>query len=258
MTIRIAPPMGFLTEINERVRDRMEASPLDEGTLLRRATMMPPVRDLASALRRPEGGLSVIAEVKRSSPSSGSISEGADAVEVARRYTSGGAAAISVLTEAEHFSGSLLDLHAVRSLVDLPVLRKDFIVHPAQLIETRAHGADAVLLIVASLSASELTSMLAVAKDLGLGVLLESHSDEPVIGVNARDLETLEVDFEAALQRLRRVPGQRVSVLESGVDGPLRARAARVAGATAVLVGEALMRSLDPGELIGSIKGVSG
>ncbi len=169
----------------------------------------------------------LIAEVKRASPSAGAIADDVDPVAQAVAYAEGGAAAISVLTESRHFHGSLADLDAVRVAVDVPVLRKDFLVHPAQVIEARARGADAVLLITACLTDGELTAMLAVARDLGMDALIEIHADDeldravasgaPVIGVNARDLETLEVDVERALERIGRIPPDRIAVFESGV-----------------------------------------
>jgi indole-3-glycerol phosphate synthase len=255
--------MGFLSDITAKTRRDLLASPPDVGNLMARCLMMPPARDFLGSLRAQ--GLAVIAEVKRASPSAGQIAEGIDPVALAKSYETGGAAAISVLTERSYFHGSLLDLQAIHLEVGVPLLRKDFLVDPAQLIEARANGADAVLLIVASLSDSELAAMLATAKDLGLGVLVESHSDEdlrralatdaPVIGVNARDLETLQVDFDAALTRLTAIPEDRVAVVESGVDSGQRARAAAEAGASAILVGEALMRAQDPAELIRELRG---
>jgi indole-3-glycerol phosphate synthase len=198
----------------------------------------------------------LIAEVKRASPSAGPIDPDADPRELARAYEAAGAAAVSVLTEPRHFHGSLADLQAVRSSVTIPVLRKDFHVHPSQLIEARAGGADAVLVIVAAVSDDELAALLRAARDLGIGTLVEAHSDadldralateEPVIGVNARDLETLDVDVPAALERLRKVPEDRIAVLESGIAGRADVDAAIEAGASAILVGEALVRAEDP------------
>jgi indole-3-glycerol phosphate synthase len=266
--------MGFLSDLVERRRRELRAAPLDEGALLQRAAARPPARDLTSALRpalgarepAPAPGLAVIAEVKRASPSAGAIAPAADPATQAAAYAAGGAAAISVLTEPSHFDGSLADLVAVRAVTRLPVLRKDFLIHPAQVIEARAHGADAVLLITSALRDDELSQLLAVAGDLGLGVLLETHSDRdleralatpaPVIGVNARDLETLDVDVEAALGRLRRVPADRIGVLESGIRTRADAAAAEEAGASAILVGETLMRSPDPGATIRSLRGI--
>ena len=256
--------MGFLTDLVAERRRALERHPLDDSTLLARALAMPPARDFVGALRASAGRPAVIAEVKRASPSAGAIAD-RDPGEQARAYASAGAAAISVLTEPAHFHGSLADLRAARMACDLPVLRKDFLIHPSDLIESRAAGADAVLLIAACLSANELVAMLAAARDLGLGALVETHSDQDldtalatdaeVVGVNARDLETLDVDVERALAHLRRIPAGRLSVMESGIATRDHVRAAVDAGASAILVGEALMRADDPGvklrELLG-------
>jgi indole-3-glycerol phosphate synthase len=254
--------MGFLTDLVDDLRRRLERDPLDESQLLAIAMHLPPARPFEGSLRRAPPA--VIAEYKRSSPSAGPIAEPGVAGQ-ARAYEEGGAAAISVLTEPTRFDGALADLRAVRLAVDLPVLRKDFLVHPAQVIESRAAGADAVLLIAAALSELELKAMLAVANDLGLDALVETHSvddlakalatDAPVVGVNARDLETLEVDVERALAMLPDVPSDRVAVLESGVWTREDVERAINAGARGVLVGEALMRSPDPGATIRSLRG---
>jgi indole-3-glycerol phosphate synthase len=256
--------MGFLTDLLDDLRRRLERDPLDESQLLAIAMHLPPPRPFEGSLRRTPPA--VIAEYKRSSPSAGAIAE-PDVAGQARAYEEGGAAAISVLTEPTRFDGALADLRAVRLAVDLPVLRKDFLVHPAQVIESRAAGADAVLLIAAALSELELKAMLAVANDLGLDALVETHSvddlakalatDAPVVGVNARDLETLEVDVERALAMLADVPSDRVAVLESGVSTREDVERAIDAGARGVLVGEALMRSPDPGATIRSLRGAA-
>ena len=256
--------MGFLTDLLDDLRRLLERDPLDEPGLLALAMHLPPPRPFEDALRSAPPAL--IAEYKRSSPSAGAISE-PDVASQARAYEEGGAAAVSVLTEPTRFDGALADLRAVRLAVSLPVLRKDFLVHPAQVIQSRAAGADAVLLIAAALSELELKGMLAVAADLGLDALVETHSEEdlakalatdaPVIGVNARDLETLEVDVERALAMLPDVPSDRVAVLESGVSTREDVERAIDAGAGAVLVGETLMRSPDPGLTIRSLRGPS-
>lgn len=256
--------MGFLTDLLDDLRRRLERDPLDEPGLLALAMHLPPPRPFEDALRSAPPAL--IAEYKRSSPSAGAIAE-PDVASQVRAYEEGGAAAISVLTEPTRFDGALADLRAVRLAVGLPVLRKDFLVHPAQVIESRAAGADAVLLIAAALSELELKGMLAVATDLGLDALVETHSEEdlakalatdaPVIGVNARDLETLEVDAERALAMLPDVPSDRVSVLESGVSTREGVERAIDAGAGVVLVGETLMRSPDPAATIRSLLGAS-
>jgi indole-3-glycerol phosphate synthase len=250
--------MGSLTDIVAEVRAGLRAAPLDAAALGRRAASMALPLDLADAL---EGdGIAVIAEVKRASPSAGPIATDADPVATARAYAAGGAAAVSVLTEARHFAGSLRDLEAVRGAVGIPLLRKDFLVDPAQIVEARAHGADAVLLIAAVLDDDELAAMLSQAADLGMGVLLETHGDADleraiatdarVIGVNARDLESLEVDPARARRQLARVPADRIAVLESGIASRADVLAAAEAGASAILVGETLMRAGDPGRTI--------
>jgi indole-3-glycerol phosphate synthase len=246
--------MGFLTDIVAQVRRELAERPLDDGALLARARARPPASDLVRALR--DHAPALIAEVKRASPSAGSIADDADPAAQAAAYAQGGAAAISVLTEPRHFHGSLSDLDAVRVATRIPLLRKDFLVHPSQVIEARAHGADAVLLITACLDDGELAMMLAIARDLGMSALVETHADDEleravasgaeVIGVNARDLESLEVDVGKALERVRRIPADRVAVLESGVRDRDGVANAVEAGASAILVGEALMRAGDP------------
>lgn len=246
--------MGFLTDLVADLRRRLDEHPLDDGALLARANVRPPARDFAATLRGQAPAL--IAEVKRASPSAGAIADDIDPVAQAAAYAEGGAAAISVLTEARHFHGSLTDLEAVRIAVAVPVLRKDFLVHPAQVIEARAHGADAVLLITACLTDAELAAMLAITRDLCMSALVETHADDEldralasgaeVIGVNARDLETLDVDVDRAIERVRRIPSDRVAVFESGVRTRADVEAAVEAGASAILVGEALMRAGDP------------
>lgn len=253
--------MGFLSDHVRTVRQTLADRPLDEGALLARAAARPPARGFAAAL----GGHvpALIAEVKRASPSAGAIADDVDLVAQVVAYAAGGAAAISVLTEPRHFHGSLADLDAVRVAVDVPVLRKDFLVHPAQVIEARARGADAVLLITACLTDGELAAMLSVVRDLGMDALVETHADDEldralasgahVVGVNARDLETLEVDVARALERIGRIPPDRIAVFESGVRSRTDAQAAVDAGASAILVGEALMRAGDPRAAVGSL-----
>src|SRR6476659_6065796 len=167
-------PVGFLTDLVARVRRDLERSPLDEGALYARCMSLPPARDFVGALRR--DGTAVIAEVKRSSPSAGEIAE-VDPRAQAAAYERAGAAAISVLTEPHHFGGSLADLRSVHLVTRLPVLRKDFLVHPAQLMEARAGGADAALLIAGTVTPAELGALLATADDLGLATLVEAHGE---------------------------------------------------------------------------------
>lgn len=218
------------------------------------AEAAPAARDPLPSLKAP--GLSVIAEVKRSSPSKGALAEIADPAALARLYEAGGAAAISVLTEGRRFSGSLADLVAVRAAVSCPVLRKDFVVSDYQVWEARAAGADLVLLIVAALDDPDLRRLLALATGLGLTCLVETHTPDEVrraldagaavIGVNNRNLKTLEVDL-AQFERLAGlVPSDSVVVAESGILGIDDARRMASAGADVVLVGEALVKAADP------------
>lgn len=256
--------MGFLTEITDKVRRRLERSPLDDSRLMALAMGLPPARPFEAAVRI--GGPAVIAEIKRASPSAGAIAR-TDPAERARAYEAAGAAAVSVLTEPTRFDGSLADLRAAHLAVRLPVLRKDFLVHPSQVIESRVEGADAVLLIAACLSGAELQALVTAASDLGMGALVETHSrqdlekalgtDAAVIGVNARDLETLEVDRARALELLAEVPTDRVAVLESGIASRADVERAAAAGARAVLVGEALMRARDPGAALRALRGAA-
>jgi indole-3-glycerol phosphate synthase len=256
--------MGFLTDVVAEVRAELANEPLDVGTLRLVADAAPDARSLAATLKgfAEEDGVAVIAEVKRASPAAGLIAGDVDPVAQAIAYQ-GSAAAISVITEPRHFAGSIDDLRNVRAAVQRPVLRKDFLVDPSQLVEARAAGADSVLLVTSCLERGELASMLAASRELGMEPLVETHSDDDleraldtdaeVIGVNARDLETLEVDVAVALERLRRVPPDRVAVLESGIGSRADVVAAVRAGASAVLVGEALMRSKDPATLIDAL-----
>ena len=212
-------------------------------------------------------GSSVIAEVKRRSPSKGDLADIPDPAELAGRYAAGGAAAISVLTEERRFGGSLADLRAVRAAVDVPLLRKDFMVEPYQLLEARAAGADLALLIVAALDDDTLRRLHDEARDLGLTVLVEVHDEAEteravalgaeLVGVNARNLRTLDVDPEAFARLAPLVPGDRVLVAESGITGPDDVATYVGLGARAVLVGEALVRDGDPEGAVRTMTGVT-
>jgi indole-3-glycerol phosphate synthase len=220
------------------------------------AAALPPARGLAAAVRRGPDGPRLIAEVKRRSPSRGDIRIDLDPAGLAAAYAAGGASAVSVLTEARHFAGSPDDLRAARAAVELPLLRKDFVTTAYQVWEARAWGADAVLLIVAALDPAALRDLLAEAAAAGLDALVEVHTEAEaevaaaagaaLVGVNARDLATLEVDpgrFAAVRQAL---PGGTVLVAESGIRDRAGVQAAADAGADAVLVGETLVRAPDP------------
>ncbi|HWD01856.1 MAG TPA: indole-3-glycerol phosphate synthase TrpC [Amycolatopsis sp.] len=243
---------GILEGVVEDLEERKRATPLAE--LRARVHDAAPAHDPLPAFRAP--GVSIIAEVKRKSPSKGALADIADPASLAARYEQGGAAAISVLTEQRRFGGSLTDLDAVRSRVGIPVLRKDFIVDPYQLWEARAHGADLALLMVVSLEGSLLTDLHGLAVELGLTPLVESHTAEEVaravdsgaqlLGVNARDLTTLEVDRTVFKDLAPHIPADRVRVAESGVASPADVAEYHSWGADVVLVGEALVRSGDP------------
>jgi len=213
-----------------------------------------PALPVIAALMRP--GVQLIAEVKRSSPSKGALADIPDPAALAAAYAAGGAAAISVLTEQRRFGGSLADLAAVRAAVQVPVLRKDFMVEEYQFWEARAYGADIVLLIVAALDQPTLVDFLALVDDLGMTALVEVHdeaeieralaADARVIGVNARNLKTLEVDRDVFARVAGLIPAACVRIAESGVRSPQDAIAYGRCGADAVLVGEALVTGADP------------
>jgi indole-3-glycerol phosphate synthase len=218
------------------------------------AAAAPAPLDVMAALREP--GIGVIAEVKRASPSAGSLATIADPAKLARAYEDGGARIISVLTEERRFHGSLDDLDAVRAAVSVPILRKDFVVQPYQIHEARAHGADMLLLIVAALDQSALVSMLDRTESLGMTALVEVHTEHEadralkagakVIGVNARDLMTLDVDRDCFARIAPGLPSNVIRIAESGVRGTADLLAYAGAGADAVLVGEGLVKSGDP------------
>jgi len=235
---------------------RESAVPLSD--VERAAASAPAPRDPMPDFTAP--GVSVIAEVKRSSPSKGHLAPIADPADLAREYAAGGAHAISVLTEPRRFGGSLDDLRAVRAAVPTPLLRKDFIVEPYQLVEARAAGADLALLIVAALDRPTLRSLHRQAGDLGLTVLVEVHDEAELeravdlgaalVGVNARNLKTLEVDPSTFDRLAPRIPDGVVKVAESGIRGPEDVAAHAAAGADVVLVGEALVRGATPRQAV--------
>ncbi len=243
-----------LIEVKERV-------PLKE--LQASLSDLPPVRDFPSALKA--DGINIIAEVKKASPSKGIIREDFDPVEIALAYEANGAAAISILTEANFFMGSLDYLSTVRERVALPLLRKDFIFDHYQLVEARVHGADAVLLIAAVLGDDSLKTLLEGAEELGLSVLVEVHNEMEleravasgagVIGINNRDLKTFVIDIETTRRLIPLVPDDRVIVSESGINTRADIESLKGAGAHAFLIGEALMREPLPGEKLKELLG---
>jgi indole-3-glycerol phosphate synthase len=243
---------GILEGVREDLEDRKRQ--VSQAELRSRVADKGPALDPMPAFRSP--GVSIIAEVKRKSPSKGALSDIPDPGLLATQYAAGGAAAISVLTERRRFGGSLADMDEVRSRVDIPILRKDFIVDPYQLWEARAHGADLALLMVVSLSDTQLADLLGLCAELGLTALVESHTAQEVgravdsgaklLGINARDLTTLEVNRSVFAELAPLLPEGVVRVAESGVAGPQDVAEYRSWGADVVLVGEALVRSRDP------------
>ena len=238
--------------VREDLATRTAATP--RAVVERRALDARPALDAEAALRMP--GLALIAEVKRSSPSKGALATIADPASLAVEYEAGGATAVSVLTERRRFGGSLDDLDAVRAAVRIPVLRKDFIVADYQVLEARAHGADIVLLIVAALPQTDLVRLHGLVRELGMTPLVEVHDEDEtrravdagaaVVGVNARNLKTLDVDPDTFSRLAPLVPDTCVRVAESGIAGPADAARYAAEGADAVLVGEALVRGADP------------
>ena len=256
MPERSRATMTVLGSILDGVRAAVAAreAVLDLSAVKAAAAAAPPALDAAAALRAP--GIGVIAEVKRASPSKGALADIPDPAVLAAAYEAGGARMISVLTEERRFHGSLADLDAVRKAVNIPVLRKDFIVGPYQIHEARAHGADVILLIVAALEQHVLASLLDRTESLGMTALVEVHTEEEadraleagasVIGINARNLKTLEVDMDTFGRIAPGLPTDLVKIAESGVRGTADLLAYAGAGADAVLVGEGLVTSGDP------------
>ncbi|ABR05970.1 indole-3-glycerol phosphate synthase trpC [Mycobacterium tuberculosis F11] len=249
-------PATVLDSILEGVRADVAAreASVSLSEIKAAAAAAPPPLDVMAALREP--GIGVIAEVKRASPSAGALATIADPAKLAQAYQDGGARIVSVVTEQRRFQGSLDDLDAVRASVSIPVLRKDFVVQPYQIHEARAHGADMLLLIVAALEQSVLVSMLDRTESLGMTALVEVHTEREadralkagakVIGVNARDLMTLDVDRDCFARIAPGLPSSVIRIAESGVRGTADLLAYAGAGADAVLVGEGLVTSGDP------------
>lgn len=230
-----------------------------------RAAEAPPVRNFAAALRQP-GRVSLIAEVKKASPSKGVLRADFDPVAIARTYAANGAAAVSVLTDETFFQGQPGFLAAIRDAVALPLLRKEFILDPYQLYESRALGADAVLLIVAILSRGELHDLLALSRELGLACLVEVHTEAELevalgaeadlIGLNNRDLHTFRTTLDTTFRLRPLVPAGRIVVSESGISTREDVQRLAEVGVEAILVGEALLRAADIGAKVRELVGV--
>ena len=260
------PPDTYLTGIlaSHRARAAADVRPLDD--LVARAQACDPPRPFALSLAVPAGGdLAVIAEVKRRSPSKGALDLELDPGRVAADYAAGGASCLSVLTDEEYFSGSPADLVAARGACALAVLRKDFTVSPADVCDARLMGADAVLLIVAALSDEEISGLLALARELGLGALVEVHDEAELaraldagaelVGVNQRDLTTFSVDPGRAARLVTEIPPEVVAVAESGIGGHDDVARLADAGYQAVLVGESLIRAPDRRDAVRALTG---
>ena len=259
------PPGGTLGQIISETRDRVDELRSRRRDLENAAAKQPRALPFAAALRRAD--VAVIAELKRRSPSRGEINGGLSARDQAASYAKGGAAAISVLTEPRHFGGSAEDLETARAAGGLPVLKKDFHVDALQLLEARALGASAVLLIARALEPRHLARLATDAHALELEVLVEVRSEPELdlalstgataVGVNARDLETLEMDFALAGRLLPAIPSDRVAIAESGVRSPDDVRRAAACGADAVLVGSILSASSEPADGVRALTGIS-
>jgi indole-3-glycerol phosphate synthase len=242
--------------------------PVSAAELARCDAALPRPPSFAAALRRTDGRLAVIAEIKRRSPSAGDIKAGASSLEQAQRYQAAGADALSVLTDEKFFGGTLDDLRGVTAHFRAtpparPCLRKDFFVHPIQVLEARDAGASAVLIIVRALTDDEIKALAAAAAAAGLDALFEIHREAElaraldhgarIIGVNNRDLATFKTDLALSERLIPQFPRDVIAVSESGMSGAAEAARARAAGAHAILVGEALMRAPDPGALLSTL-----
>lgn len=253
----------YLDRILDRHRERAAADARSTDRLVEQVAGLEPTRGFSAALRGADG-LGVIAEIKRRSPSKGDLHMDLDPADMARTYQAGGAACLSVLTDVEHFGGSVDDLRAARAACALPVLRKDFTVCTNDVVDARLMGADCVLLIAAALEPQMLADLHRLATEIGLDVLVEIHDEDELehalaaeatlVGVNQRDLVTFQVDHERAVRMASVIPEHAVKVAESGVRGPDDAASLRRAGYHAVLVGESLVTSADPAAAIGALR----
>jgi indole-3-glycerol phosphate synthase len=255
--------MSVLDSIIEGVREDLAGRRLPLSQLHEQLSQAPKVIDAHSRLLA--APMTVIAEVKRSSPSKGSLAEISDPRRLAAQYEEAGAAVVSVLTEQRRFGGSMADLVAVRSEIEIPILRKDFMVDEYQFLEARAAGADVVLLIVAALSKNQLKDYYDLATELGMAVLVETHTHQEIedameiepriIGVNARNLKTLDIDLNAFTQLIPEIPSSIIRIAESGISARAEVEMAQNAGAQAILVGETLVKSGDPRAAIDQLLG---
>jgi indole-3-glycerol phosphate synthase len=247
----------------EEIVIRSEATPLQE--LRARVDTASPVRPFVAAIeaRIEQGEAAVIAEIKKASPSKGVLREDFDPAEIARSYERHGAACLSVLTDRDFFQGCEAYLVLARSACSLPVIRKDFIIDPYQVFEARDIGADCILLIVSALEDAQMAELMAVAKELGMDVLVEVHDaeelhralqlDTRLIGINNRNLRSFETSLNTTLDLLKEIPQDRIVVTESGILSPEDVRLMRDHNVNAFLVGEAFMRAADPGAQLAAL-----
>jgi indole-3-glycerol phosphate synthase len=255
--------MSVLDSIIEGVREDLAARRLPLSQLHEQLAQAPAVIDAHPRLTA--DSMTIIAEVKRSSPSKGALAAIESPASLAARYEEAGAAVVSVLTEKRRFGGSLEDLIAVRKAISTPILRKDFMVDEYQFFEARAAGADVVLLIVAALSKNQLKDYYDLATELGMAVLVETHTEQEIedamvinpriIGVNARNLKTLDIDLAAFSRLIPMIPADVIRVAESGISQRSEVEIAHNAGAQAILVGETLVKSGDPRQAIDQLLG---
>jgi indole-3-glycerol phosphate synthase len=257
-------PDDVLQQIVETKRTEVEALRRNFSGLRNQAEESPPAKDFVGSIQGGDG-VAIIAEIKRRSPGAGEIRTDLDPLRLGPRYEMGGAAALSVLTDAEYFGGSLGDLAEVRGLVKIPVLRKDFVIDESQVYEARGAGADAILLIVSILDDERLRSLRTLAEELGMSVLVEAHdggeverglaSGARLLGINNRNLRTFETRIDVTLSLAAQVPPGVVLVSESGIHTPADVRSVGESGVDAVLVGESLLRQEDPGAGVTSLVG---
>jgi indole-3-glycerol phosphate synthase len=255
--------MSVLEEIIAGVKEDLEIRRISRQALDERMAAAPIPLNPFDFLK--QDGVSVIAEVKRASPSKGALAQISNPAALAKIYQDNGASIVSVLTEGRRFSGSLEDLDAVRGRVSLPILRKDFMVDEYQFLEARAHGSDLVLLIVAALSLSQLEEFLLLTRELGMKALVEVHTEKEldlalatsaeIIGVNSRNLKTLDVDRRVFANLLPKIPHNIFKVAESGISSRADVEYAQIHGAQAVLIGEALVRGSEPGATLRALMG---
>ncbi len=259
MTSILSEILGRKREVVARLRADRAARDLRDRALAIRANATPHL--LLRALESNSGGVNIIAEFKRRSPSAGTIRSDLSATDVVTRYARGGACAISVLTDEQYFGGSILDLEAIRASTALPLLRKDFIIDEIQIYEATVVGADAVLLIAAALDDGALAKLRAIAEDeLGLDAVVEVHTSEElrramgagarIIGVNNRDLRTFRTSLKTSERLIAEAPTDRVMISESGLQNPESLRHLQAIGFRGFLIGEALMRTTDPEQAI--------